>query len=87
MAARSRIGRPPFRGITAAALLAAGTIWWSAAPLAGGRAGTRLSLIVAILSGVMSLAQLAVAATTARDTASFTLADQVARRLAEQASG
>ena len=84
MAARSWSGRRlPFRGITTAAVLAAGTIWWSAAPLAGGRAGTRLSLIVAIVSGVMSIAQLAVTATMARDTDAFTLADQVARRLAE----
>src|SRR5215469_15854361 len=84
MAARSWSGRRvPVRGITAAVLLAAGTIWWSAAPLAGGRAGTRLALIVAIVSGVMSIAQLAVTATMARDTDALTLADQLARRLAE----
>jgi len=84
MAARSWSGRRvPVRGITAAVLLAAGTIWWSAAPLAGGRAGTRLAVIVAIVSGVMSIAQLAVTATMARDTDALTLADQLARRLAE----
>lgn len=78
-AARSRSGsRLPFPGITAAALLAAGTIWWSAAPLAGGGAGTQLSLIIAIVSGVMSIAQLAVTATIARDADLFTLAHQLA---------
>lgn len=81
--ARGRSGkRLPFRGIWAAALLAAGTIWWSAAPLAGGSAGTRLSLIVAIVSGVMSIAQLAIAAAVASDTA-FSPAEQAARRIAE----
>jgi hypothetical protein len=75
--------RLPFPGITAAALLAAGTIWWAAAPLAGGSAGTRLSLIVAITSGVMSIAQLAVTAAVARDTNAFSLTDQVARRVAD----
>jgi hypothetical protein len=75
--------RLPFRGIAAAALLAAGTIWWSAAPLAGGSAGTRLSLIVAISSGVLSLAQLALTAAVARDTGAFSLTDQVAGRIAD----
>ena len=68
-AARSRSGlRLPFRRHHGGCLLAAGTIWWSAAPLAGGSGGTRLALIVAIGSGVMSIAQLAVAAAVARDT-------------------
>ena len=68
-------------GITTAALLAAGTIWWSAAPLTGGSAGTRQSLIVAIGSGVMSVAQLAVTAAVADDADAFSLAAQVARRV------
>lgn len=74
--------RLPFPGIAVTALLAGGTIWWSAAPLAGGHAGTRLSLIVAIVSGVMSIAQLAVTAAVARDTDAFSLSDQVAQRIA-----
>jgi hypothetical protein len=64
-------------------LLAAGTIWWSAAPLAGGSAGTRLSLIVAIVSGVLSIAQLAIAAAVASDTDAYSPAEQAARRIAD----
>lgn len=84
LAALSRsVRRLPFPGISAAALLAAGTIWWSAAPLSGGRAGTQISLIIAIVSGVMSIAQLAVTAAMARDTDAFSPAEQVARRIAD----
>jgi hypothetical protein len=64
-------------------LLAAGTIWWSAAPLAGGSAGTRLSLITAIVSGVMSIAQLAIAAAVASDSNTFSPTEQAARRVAD----
>jgi len=75
--------RRPFPGIAGAAVLAAGTIWWSADPLAGGSAGTRLSLTVAILSGVMSIAQLVIAAAVARDTDAYSAAEQVALRIAD----
>ncbi len=81
LTARSR-HRLPVPSITAAALLAAGSICWSAAPLAGGHAGTRLSLIVAIVSGVMSVAQLAAAAIVAPPVESLWPAEQVAWRLA-----
>lgn len=73
----------PFPGISAAALLAAGTIWWSAAPLAGGGAGTRLSLIIAIGSGIMSIAQLAIAGAVASDNGAFSPAEQAALRIAD----
>ena len=82
--ARNRSGnRLPFAGIAAAALLAAGSIWWSAAPLAGGSAGTRLSLIVAIVAGVLSIAQLAIVAAVPRDTDAYSPTEQAARRVAE----
>lgn len=84
LAAPARRGpRLSFPGITAVALLAAATIFWSAVPLAGGGSGTRLSLIVAIVSGVLSIGQLAVTATLVRDPDGFSLADQVTRRLAD----
>ncbi|HUA40298.1 MAG TPA: hypothetical protein VMA32_01940 [Streptosporangiaceae bacterium] len=67
--------------IAAAALLAAGSICWSAAPLAGGQAGTRLSLIVAIVSGVMSIAQLATSGIIAPSADSLWPAERVAWRL------
>jgi hypothetical protein len=73
----------PFPSIAVAALLAAGTIWWSAAPLAGGSAGTRLSLTVAIVSGVLSIAQLAIAVTVARDTDAYSATEQVVLRVAD----
>jgi hypothetical protein len=76
-------GRLPFPGIAVAAVLGAGTIWWSAAPLAGGSAGTRLSLTVAIVSGVLSIAQLVLAAAVARDTDAYSAAEQVALRIAD----
>ena len=75
--------RLPFPGIAVAAVLAAGTIWWSAAPLAGGSAGTRLSLTVAIVSGVLSIAQLAIAAAAGRDTDAYSATEQVALRVAD----
>jgi hypothetical protein len=81
---RNRSGkRLPFAGIAAAALLAAGSIWWASAPLAGGGAGTRLSLIVAVVAGVLSIAQLAAAAAAARDTDAYSPTEQAAQRVAE----
>jgi hypothetical protein len=41
------------------ALLAAGAIWWAAAPLHGGRAGTRIALIAAIVASLPGVAQIA----------------------------
>jgi hypothetical protein len=56
------ITRPPFpwRYLAGAAVLAAGVIWWSAAPLAGGGEGTRIALVVAIIAAAASIGQLAV---------------------------
>jgi hypothetical protein len=49
----------PWRTAAVCALSAAFTIWWAAAPLQGGRAGTRIALITAITAGLLSLAQVA----------------------------
>jgi hypothetical protein len=68
-------------GIAAAGALATGVILWSAFPLSTGRAGTRLALAVAIVAGVMSIAQLAAAAIGNRDPDAFALVDQAARLL------
>jgi hypothetical protein len=72
--------RPGF-GIAAASALAAGVILWSAFPLSTGRAGTRPALAVAIVAGVMSIAQLAAAAIRNRDADGFAAVDQAARLL------
>jgi hypothetical protein len=74
--------RPGF-GIAAASALATGVILWSAFPLSTGRAGTRPALAVAIVAGVMSIAQLAAAAIRTRDTDGFAVLDQAARWLTE----
>jgi len=68
-------------GIAAASALATGVILWSAFPLSTGRAGTRPALAVAIVAGVMSIAQLAAAAIGDRDSDSFAALDQVAQWL------
>ena len=67
----------------AAATLGAAVIWWAAVPLSGGGGGTKLTLVVAIAAGAMSLAQLAVAATVTRQPDGLTAAD----RIAAQATG
>jgi hypothetical protein len=72
--------RPGF-GIAAASTLAAGVILWSAFPLSTGRAGTRLALAVAIVAGVMSIAQLAATAIRNRDPDGYAVVDQAARVL------
>jgi hypothetical protein len=72
--------RPGF-GIAAASALATGVILWSAFPLSTGRAGTRPALAVAIVAGVMSIAQLAAAAIRNRDADGFGAVDQAARLL------
>jgi hypothetical protein len=50
--------RLPWSRVTAAIVLAAISVSWAALPLSGGRAGTRVMLIVAIVSGAASVAQL-----------------------------
>ncbi len=59
-------GRPasarfPWRYLTTMAVLSAGAIWWSAAPLAGGSQGTRIALIAAIVAAAGGLGQVALA--------------------------
>jgi len=68
-------------GIAAAGALAVGVILWSAFPLSTGRGGTRLALAVAIVAGVMSIAQLAAAAIGSRDSDGYAVVDQAARLL------
>ena len=61
--ARQLTGPPfPWRYLAAAALLAAGEVWWAAAPVSGAGAGTRIALIIAIITGTASLGHIAVAA-------------------------
>jgi hypothetical protein len=50
--------RDQVRRVAAVALLAAVSIAWAAAPLSGGRGGTRLALIVAVLSAALSVGRL-----------------------------
>jgi hypothetical protein len=68
-------------GIAAASALATGVILWSAFPLSTGRAGTRPALAVAIVAGVMSIAQLAAAAIGNRDSDGFGALDQAVQWL------
>jgi hypothetical protein len=68
-------------GIAAASALAIGVILWSAFPLSTGRAGTRPALAVAIVAGVMSIAQLAAAAIGSRDSDGFSALDRAAQAL------
>jgi hypothetical protein len=59
-----RAGAPfPWRYLTAATLLAAGQIWWSAAPLSATRGTGKIALIAAIITATLSLGQVVVAAT------------------------
>jgi hypothetical protein len=68
--------------LAAATALAAGVICWAAFPVSGGGGGTKLALVLAIATGAMSLAQLALAATVARRPDSFAAADRLAHQLA-----
>ncbi|HTZ94479.1 MAG TPA: hypothetical protein VMB74_18965 [Streptosporangiaceae bacterium] len=73
----------PASGLAAAAVLAAGVIFWAAFPLSAG-VGMRLTLAVAIVGGVMSIAQLAAAAVSPRETdvlPVFSIAERLARQL------
>ena len=67
--------------IAAASALATGVILWAAFPLSTGRAGTRPALAVAIVAGVMSIAQLAAAAISDRDSDGFGALDQAVQWL------
>jgi len=48
------------RRVIAVALLAAAVVVWAAAPVSGGRGGTRLALIAAVLCAVASVGRLAI---------------------------
>jgi hypothetical protein len=67
--------------VLATALLAAGVILWSAWPLSGGSAGTQVTLVIAIATGAMSIAQLAIIATVGRRADGFGAADRLAHLL------
>jgi len=68
--------------VLAATVLAAGVIWWAAWPLSGGSAGTQVTLVIAIATGAMSVAQLALGATVARRPERSSAADRLAHQLA-----
>ncbi|HEY2505133.1 MAG TPA: hypothetical protein VGI58_01335 [Streptosporangiaceae bacterium] len=70
--------RLPVLALVTAAALAAGLITWSAVPLAGGQGGLRAALIVAVIGGVLSLAQLATNAIQPRERPIFeSVADRI----------
>jgi hypothetical protein len=64
--------------LAAAAILGAAVIWWAAGPVSGGGGGTRLALVIAIATGAMSVAQLAVTATVTRHPDGLSAADRIA---------
>jgi hypothetical protein len=75
--------RFPVSGLAAAAVLAAGVIFWAAFPLSAS-IGMRLALAAAIAGGVMSVAQLAAVTLSPRETdvlPAFSLAERLARQL------
>jgi hypothetical protein len=61
--------------------LAAAVTWWATFPVSAGGGGTRIALVVAITSGTMSVARLALAGTVARQAGRFTVADRVTAQL------
>jgi len=71
----------PVAGLVAAAGLAAGVVLWSAFPLTGRFAG--LALVVAVVAGIMSLAQLAAGVVAPRQTDLVPTA-YAAERMAQQ---
>ncbi len=73
----------PASGLTVAAVLAAGVIFWAAFPLSAST-GMRLTLVVAVVGGVMSIAQLAATALSPRETdvlPAFSIAERLAQQL------
>jgi hypothetical protein len=68
-------------GFAVAGALAAAAIWWAAFPVSGGSGGTRVTLVVAIVTGAMSVAQLALAGTVTRRPDTFAAADRIAQQL------
>jgi hypothetical protein len=79
----ARVGSRSRRGLSlaAAAALAAAVIWWAAVPVSSGGSGTKLTLVIAIATGAMSVAQLAVAATVTRRPDGLNAADRIAQQV------
>jgi hypothetical protein len=73
--------RPRALRLGAAAVLAAGVIAWAASPVSGGGGGTQLALVAAVATGTMSIAQLALAATVARERDSFAWTERLVQQL------
>ena len=67
--------------VTLVAALAAAVIWWAAFPLSGGGGGTRLTLVIAIAAGAISVIRLAIQGAVARPTDRFEMADRAAELL------
>lgn len=67
--------------LSAAAALTVAAIWWAAFPVSGGGGGTRITLVVAITTGIMSIAQLALIGTVTSLPDTFTAADRAAHQL------
>ena len=72
----------PWRYIAAAAALAAGLVWWSAAPISQARAGARITLILAIITAAGSIGQVAVAAAAPPSDDDRSRTDRIVARLA-----
>jgi hypothetical protein len=72
----------PARLVTAAGLLAAGIVAWSAIPVAGARPGTRAALLVAAGCAVLAVLQLAVGRIHVSDEAFGSVAIRTAQRIA-----
>ncbi|HEY1644613.1 MAG TPA: hypothetical protein VGG35_28375 [Streptosporangiaceae bacterium] len=77
----SGTARDRLRGTAAAGLLAAVLIAWAAIPAAGARPGTRITVIIAVLSAVASLGQLATADLTVGGQAFDSLPVRIAAQL------
>jgi hypothetical protein len=71
----------PARLVTAAGLLAAGIVAWSAIPVAGARPGTRAALLTAAGGAVLAVLQLAVGRVQASDEAFESGVVRVAQRI------
>jgi len=68
-------------GLAAPAALAAGVIWWASLPVSGGGGGTQPVLVIAIVTGAMSVAELAVATMVIPQPEGFGAADRVVHQV------
>jgi hypothetical protein len=76
----------PARLVTAAGLLAAGIVAWSAIPVAGARPGTKAALLVAASCAVLAVLQLAVGRVQVSDEAFGSVVMMTAQRVAAVAA-